>query len=339
MSAHRRTAASAAASTRLSERSGRPGAIPAARPTTPTASRTIPLPSASHERSPAIDHQMVRPVQATSPTAPATAATPARSRRGSRTAPHDQPTTIRTAVTTAAVPSVAVASVPDASPAKSAHPRSRETAPPRGGGAPPADTAGRRPFRIPPSAASMARHRTTRTCRFSGSRRIKTYNSFTLHSPPAQWRPEDLPNSRATQGLAAPPLILHRASNSHLSPRPAPRTRPDRARDRLPHRRQGRDGGIHRSLHEHRVLRVSRDRRLVRRREGREDLSPSLLSRGNQEAAARRSPVLERQGGDHPRSRVRAPGQAGSRRERHDDHGDDADDADELRGDDEHAGD
>ena len=49
---------------------------PAASPTTPNASRTIPFASASQERSPAIDHHTLRPIQATSPIAAAAAATP-----------------------------------------------------------------------------------------------------------------------------------------------------------------------------------------------------------------------------------------------------------------------
>ena len=42
----------------------------------------------------------------------------------------------------------------------------------------------------------MARHGTTRGV---GSRMAKTYNSFTLHSPPAQCQPGDLPDSPGTR--------------------------------------------------------------------------------------------------------------------------------------------
>ena len=47
----------------------------------------MPFASASQERSPAIDHQMLRPVQATRPTAAPAATRPARSSRGSAMRP------------------------------------------------------------------------------------------------------------------------------------------------------------------------------------------------------------------------------------------------------------
>ena len=120
----RRTPSSAAEEERERRAAGRPGTTAAARPTTPKARTTSPFASASQERSGAIDHQIVRPPHATRPTAVAAATRPARSRRGSATAPKPHATTTAAAATTAAMPSGAVASVPEAPPSKSAQARS-----------------------------------------------------------------------------------------------------------------------------------------------------------------------------------------------------------------------
>ena len=56
----------------------------------------------------------------------------------------------------------------------------------------------------------MAGHGTTTT---TGSRDTKTYNSFTLHTPPPQWQPGDLPHSPAPP--SPPASTVHRPPTSH----------------------------------------------------------------------------------------------------------------------------
>ncbi len=56
----------------------------------------------------------------------------------------------------------------------------------------------------------MAGHGTTTT---TGSRDTKTYNSFTLHTPPPQWQPRDLPHSPAPP--SPPASTVHRPPTSH----------------------------------------------------------------------------------------------------------------------------
>ena len=154
-----------------------PGSTPAARPTRPKASRTMAFARASQERSPAIDHQMLRPVHATRPIAAAAATMPARSSRGSATRPRDQPTTSAAATRIAAVPSGAVASVPEAPPAKKDHATSTPTA---------ARTTATRPDRFAPEAASMARHGTTRQMSVQDCEDLQfVYPELTSGSTPA----------------------------------------------------------------------------------------------------------------------------------------------------------
>ena len=101
-----------------------------------------------------------------------------------------------------------------------------------------------------------------------------------------------------------------RASISHLSSHPAARRRADRAGD--PRGRRDRHRGCcdRRNGAGDEVVRRAGDRRLVRRRSRRQDLPARVLPRGDQEPPAGRRRLLEREGGDRPRARVREAGEA-----------------------------
>ena len=199
----------------------------------------------------------------------------------------------RAATTTAAVPSGAVAPVPEAPPAKSAHARSTAT---------PTENGRRRPTASRRGAASMARPRYhQRDAAGSGGQDLQfVYPALTTGSM-AAGRLADTPRHLGTRHDR---FVL---SIPHLSSRPAPRPcRSSTLVMRVRRRRQGRRW----RRRTRRLVRRPGDRRLVRRRARRQDLPARVLSAGDQEAAARRARLLEREGGDRPRARFREAGQA-----------------------------
>src|SRR5262245_27723090 len=142
----------------------------------------MPLFSADHDRSPAIDHAIERPVQSTSPVSAATATRAARSSAGSGSRPKHAATSTPAAVRSAAPPTHGTLPSADAPPKNTAAPTV----------ALPATTTAEAPERDTLDgrlrARSIRRHRSTvsgqaadRTERSPGRR---THKSFTLPEPP-----------------------------------------------------------------------------------------------------------------------------------------------------------
>ena len=221
------------------------------------------LARASQERSPAIDHQMLRPVHTTRPIAAAAATMPARSRRGSAMRPRDQPTTSAAATRIAAVPSDAVASVPEAPPAKKAQATSTATA---------ARTTATRPDRFARWGRVHGGPRYHRTVSVQRCQDLQfVYPALTTGSMPAGRLATLLGNPGTPPAPHRDSIPYpHRALRFGLA---AHRTRDGRWR----HWQQAGDG-------EGEELRRSGDRRLVRRRPRRQDLPAPVLHGGDREA-------------------------------------------------------
>ena len=135
----------------------------------------------------------------------------------------------------------------------------------------------------------------------------KTYNSFTLHSPPAQWQPGDLPHSSGTRALPPAP---HRDSNPHPSSRPAPRPPAHRTRDGVVGGQQAARMAKAKSCADQVIADWYDDGRVGK-------IYPlHCYTRGDREASAGRPRLLEREGRDRPRARVREAGQARPGRQR-----------------------
>ena len=245
---------------RASARAARAGRRPRGRRRRRRGGR-VPCASASQERSPAIDHHTVSPVHATSAITAAPATVPARSRRGRVTRPSDQPTISRAATMHGRRPERCGRARPRGA--------AGEERPARGGRRRPrarrrrgliASRVGPRPWRatVPPRRPVPVAPRLTirLPCthrRLNGSRETCHTPRQPLLCPPAPCI--DLPLLIAPCGSAS------RSSSVVLLS--APRERP--------------------GPREGEVVRGPGDRRLVRRRPRRQDLSARVLPPGDQE--------------------------------------------------------